>query len=334
MNVETSGGEIRKNKLGIKEALIYQVLPVHVSLKLHINYIHIAFIGAALIESLNTLNAKPGVGNLPRMPTASHRFGSSVTPGMGAKVTDTKEATPGADSECVSLCSVAGSGAGVGRVAGSGAGVGRVGEDGSAGGDGGAATLSGCGSPGADVMLWAACGAAVDPTGPGCGVRGRPYWVTVSVLAELSEGEVTGAVKMVGEEEVVFKAAESFPGAGAEAGFRGLTREVGILPPAGGGAVLECWVAPGFLPLNGAGGLLTELGLEVVVVLLDGEAAVFGVDAFVLVGGARGGSGFPLGGEPGFFPTPTADVLVVAVVVAVVVIVAAAAAESTSSSSG
>lgn len=163
-----------------------------------------------MIESLNSLNTKPGVGNLPRMPTASHRFGSSVTPGMGAKVADTKEATPGADSECVSLCSVAGSGAGAGRV----------GEDGSAGGDGGAATISGCGSPGADVMLWAACGAAVGPTGPSCGVRCRPYWVTVSVLAELSEGEVAGAVKMVGEEEVVFKAVESFPGAGAEAGFR------------------------------------------------------------------------------------------------------------------
>lgn len=146
------------------------------------------------------------------MPTASHRFGSSVTPGMGAKVTDTKEATPGANSKCVSLCSVAGTGAGVGRV----------GEDGSAGGDGGAATVSGCGRSGADVVLLATCGAAVDPTGPSCGVRGRPNWVTVSVsvLGELSVGEVTGAVKMVGEGEVVFKAVEGFPGAGAEAVFR------------------------------------------------------------------------------------------------------------------
>lgn len=261
------------------------------------------------------------------MPTASHRFGSSVTPGMGAKVADTKEATPGANSKCVSLCCVAGTGAGVGRV----------GDGGSAGGDGGATTISGCGSSGADVMPLATCDAAVDPTGPSCGVRGRPYWVAVSVLGEVSVGEVKGAVKMVGEGGVVFKAVESIPGAGADAVFGELIREVGILPPAGGAAVLECWVVPGFLPLNGAGGLLTELGLEVVVVLLEGETAVFGVDAFVLVGGARGGSGFPLGGEPGFFPTPSADALMVAVVVAVVVIVAAAAAvvaQSTSSSSG
>lgn len=261
------------------------------------------------------------------MPTASHRFGWSVTPGMGAKVADTKVAAPGANSKSVSLCSVAGTGAGVGRV----------GDDGSAGGDGGATTISVCGSSGADVMLLATCDAAVDPTGPSCGVRGRPYWVRVSVLGELSVGEVKGAVNMVGEGEVVFTAVESIPGAGADAVFTELIREVGILPPAGRGAVLECWVVPGFLPLNGAGGLLTELGLEVVVVRVEGEPAVFGVDDFVLVGSARGGSGFPLGGELGFFSKPTADALVVAVVVAVVVIVAAAAvvvAESTSSSSG
>lgn len=260
------------------------------------------------------------------MPTASQRLGSSVTPGMGAKVAATKVATTGAGSRCVSLCSVAGSGAGVGGVGG----------DGSAGEDGrGANTISGSGNSGVDVTLLSTCGAVVCPS---CGVRGLPCWAGVSVLAEQRGVEV--AVTMVGEGVVVFKAefwgVEAFPGAGADAVFRELIREVGILPPAGGGAGLECWVAPGFLPLNGAGGLFTELGLEVVVVLLEGKTAVFGVGAFVLVGGARGGSGFPLEGELGFFPTPTAGALVVAVAVAVVVTVAAAVAvaASTSSNSG
>lgn len=259
------------------------------------------------------------------MPTASQRLGSSVTPGMGAKVAATKVATPGAGSKCVSLCSVAGSGAGVGGVGG----------DGSAGEDGGGAnTISSSGDSGVDVTLLSTCGAVVCPN---CRVRGLPCWAG-AVLAEQSGVDV--AVTMVGEGVVVFKAefwgVEAFPGAGADAVFRELIREVGILPPAGGGAGLECWVAPSFLPLSRAGGLFTELGLDVVVVLLEGKTAVFGVGAFVLVGAARGGSGFPLEGELGFFPTPTAGALVVAVAVAVVVTVAAAVAvaASTSSNSG
>lgn len=41
----------------------------------------------------------------------------------------------------------------------------------------------------------------------------------------------------------------------------------------------------GFLPENGAGAVLTELGLEVVVVFLNGETTVFGVEVFLFEGG-------------------------------------------------
>lgn len=47
-------------------------------------------------------------GYLPRSPAASHRRGPSVTPGMGAKVADTKVAMLRSVSEFVSLSSGAG----------------------------------------------------------------------------------------------------------------------------------------------------------------------------------------------------------------------------------
>lgn len=79
----------------------------------------------------------------------------------------------------------------------------------------------------------------------GCGVRGLPEWGSGTVLTELSGGVVLVVnVGMVVEGVVVFKVLvwgmETFPGAGGDAVFRALIREVGILPPAGGGeAVLE-----------------------------------------------------------------------------------------------
>lgn len=277
------------------------------------------------VSGLQSLNTRYP----PRRPTASHRLGSSVTPGMGAKVADTKVARPGATSRFVLLGSVAGTGAGVGEAGGDG----RDGDDG-----GGATMISGRGNSGAAVALLSTCDAVVHPAVPSCGLPGLPCWAPGPVLGEVSGGEADVGVKMVGVGVVVlhtlFWGVETFPGAGAAAVFRELIREVGILPPAGGGAVSECWVVPGFLPLNGAGGLLTELGLEVVV-LLDGETAVFGTDAFGLVGGACG-SGFPFDGELGLLPTAAADALRVAVLVAVVVMVAAAAVVGgwTSSTSG
>lgn len=58
--------------------------------------------------------------NLPRSPAASHSRGPSVTPGMGAKVADTKVAMLRSASELVLLSSRAGAGAGVGGVSGDG----------------------------------------------------------------------------------------------------------------------------------------------------------------------------------------------------------------------
>lgn len=215
-------------------------------------------------------------------------------------------------------------------MAGTGAGVGEAGGDGRDGEDGGGAPMTP--NPGAAVTLVWTCDAVVSPAVASCGVRGLPYGAPGPVLGELSGAEVD----VLGEGVVVFHTwfweVEAFPGAGGAAVF---IREVGILPPAGGGAVLECWVAPGFLPLNGAGGLLPELGLGVVVVL-EGETAVFGADAFGLGGGGGGlGRAFPLDAELGLRPA-AADALLVAVLVAVVVIVAVAvvAGERTSSTSG
>ncbi len=67
-----------------------------------------------------------------------------------------------------------------------------------------------------------------------------------------------------------------------------------ILPAGGGEAVLDSfWKGVGFLPKNGAGAVLTELGLEVVVVFLDSETTVFAVDVggetFLLCGVFGGG---------------------------------------------
>lgn len=59
--------------------------------------------------------------DLPRSPDASHSRGPSVTPGMGAKVADTKVATLRSASELVLLLfSTVGAGAGVGEVSGGG----------------------------------------------------------------------------------------------------------------------------------------------------------------------------------------------------------------------
>lgn len=235
---------------------------------------------------------------------------------MGAKVADTKVARPGTRFKFVLLCSTAGTGAGVG---------GAGGDEREGDGGGGAKTVAGCGNSGADVTLLSACD-VVKPAVAGWGVRGPPCCAAASVLGG-GELEVVGEVVAEGlvALQTLFWGVETFPGAGAGAVFRALTREGGVLPPAGGGAGLERWAVPDFLPLNGAGGLLGALGAVVVVVLLEAEA-VFGDDAFVLVGGARGASGFAFRGELGLFPTPTAAALLVAVGVAVVVIVAVAAA--------
>ncbi len=120
----------------------------------------------------------------------------------------------------------------------------------------------------------------------GCGVKGFSGRGAGSVLTELSGGVVLVVnvnIVVVVEGVVVFKALgwglETFPGAGGGAVFRALNREVGILPTGGGETVLDSfWDGVGFLPENGAGAVLTELGLEVVVVFLDGESTVFAVD--------------------------------------------------------
>lgn len=133
---------------------------------------------------------------------------------MGAKVTDSNVARPGATSKLVLLGSMAGTGGGVAEA---GAG-GRDGEDGGA-----ASMISGCANSGADVTLLSTCDAVVNPT-VASRVRGLPYWAPGPVLGELSGGEVAVLVKMVGEGVVVFHTlfweVETFPGAGAAAVFR------------------------------------------------------------------------------------------------------------------
>jgi len=141
-------------------------------------------------------------------------------------------------------------------------------------------------------------------------------------------------IVVVVEGVVVFKAlVDTFPGAGGGAVFKAFSREVGIFPTGGGvEAVLDSlWKGVGFLPENGAGAVLTELGLVVVEVFLD--SAVFAVEVgddtfLVCFGGGWGGSGLffsDLGIEVelAFFAGPAADVLAAAVVIAVVAIVAA-----------
>lgn len=124
-------------------------------------------------------------------------------------------------------------------------------------------------------------------TALGCGVRGLPGRGAGSVLTELSGSAVlvvNDNIVVVVEGVVVFVAlcwgVETFPGAGGDAVFKALSTEVGILPAGGGGTVLDSfWEGASFLPENGAGAVLTELGLEVVVVFLDGETTAFAVEA-------------------------------------------------------
>lgn len=117
---------------------------------------------------------------LPRSPAASHKRGPSVTPGMGAKVADTKVAM----LSSVSLwSSTLGAGTGVGEVS-------R--EDASGGG----VVMSGTG--GAEVALVSASregtvtltGGRVVLTVLGCGVRGFPGRRAGSVRTELGGGVV------------------------------------------------------------------------------------------------------------------------------------------------
>lgn len=134
-------------------------------------------------------------------------------------------------------------------------------------------------------------GGRVVLTALGCGIRDLSGWGARSVPTELGGGVVL--VTNVNAGMAVFKVlvwgVEALLGAGGDAVFKALIREVDLLPPAGGGgggeAVLESfWEGLSFLPENGAGAVFTELGLEVVVVFFDGETAVFDVDVFFVVG--------------------------------------------------
>lgn len=126
----------------------------------------------------------------------------------------------------------------------------------------------------------------------GCGLRGFPGG-GAGLLLTVVDGSTVLVVN--GEEVVVFMApawgVETFPGAGGDAVFRALSTEVEIFPAGGGEAVLDSFCeGVGFLPESRAGAVLTELGLKVVVVLLDGETTVFTVEVETfLVCGVFGG---------------------------------------------
>lgn len=154
------------------------------------------------------------------------------------------------------------------------------------------------------------------------------------VLTELSGGErlvnvSIGVVVGVFGFLALGRGVETFPGAGGGAVFKIFSREVGILPAGGGGGDVfrPLWEGVSFLAENGAGAVFIELGLEVVAAFLD-DVTTDVLGGFRVFGGDLDRPGFNflclgLGGEPDFFATPAADILVVAVVVAVVVIVAA-----------
>lgn len=153
------------------------------------------------------------------------------------------------------------------------------------------------------------------------------------VLTELSGGERLVVNVSIGVVVGVFgflalgRGVETFPGAGGGAVFKIFSREVGIFPAGGGDVFRPLWEGVSFLAENGAGAVFIELGLEVVAAFLD-DVTTDVLGGFRVFGGDLGRPGFNflclrLGGEPDFFATPAADILVVAVVVAVVVIVAA-----------
>lgn len=100
MKVETSSGEIKNIQLGINT----RVCTLHIKPRVQ----------KGCDFRQNT------AFNPPRSPAASHSRGPSVTPGMGAKVADTKVAMLRSVSEFVSLSSTAGAGAGVREASGDG----------------------------------------------------------------------------------------------------------------------------------------------------------------------------------------------------------------------
>lgn len=124
----------------------------------------------------------------------------------------------------------------------------------------------------------------------GCGVRGLPGRSCAALVLNVN-------IVVVVEGVVVFVAlgwgVETFPGAGGDAVLSALSTEVGILPAGGGDAGLDSvWEGVSFLPESGAGAVLAELGLEVVVVFLDGETTVLAVEVggeIFLVCGVFGG---------------------------------------------
>lgn len=212
---------------------------------------------------------------------------------MGTNVADTKVAMPGSPSKFVLLFSALGAGAGIGEVSRDGGSVRAM-------------LISGAGASGGDVLFTVSMetvvvliGGRVALTGLSCGVKGTSGRGIGSVLTELRGGVlllVCVDVGLVVVGVVVLKLlvfrVETLPGAGGDAVLRALIREVGILPPAAGGgeeAALElCWEGADFLPENGAGAVLTELGLEVVVVFLEGETLDFGVGVFLFKGDCGG----------------------------------------------
>lgn len=241
--------------------------------------------------------------DLPRSPAASHSFGPSVTPGMGAKVADTKVAMlmSVSMSKFVLLSSTEGAGAGVGEETGDN-GPGRV------------VVISGRRTSVADVVLFSdseegrltLTGGRAVLTVLGCGIRGFPGTGPGSVLTEVNGGVVDDIVSvaevLIVEGGIVLMTlgwgVETFPGAGGGAVFRELSSEVFIFPAGNIEAVLEAFgEGVGILPDRGAGAVLAELGLEVVVVfLIDGGATDF---AFVGVADVFLGCGVFVGWPEG-----------------------------------
>lgn len=130
--------------------------------------------------------------------------------------------------------------------------------------------------------------------GPDCWVDAFPGRAAGSVLDGLTGCEVT--VGNVNIAVVVFMTLgtwlETFPGAGGCAAFRASSREVDFFPAGGGEAVLESlWETESFFPEIGPEAVL--MGLDVVVVFLDGKAIVSTVEAgseFFLSFGVFGGN--------------------------------------------
>lgn len=199
-----------------------------------------------------------------------------------------------ADTKVAMLASVL-----LSSAAGAAAGAGEV-----SGGDSSGRALLTSPTSGAGVGGFSACGrsGAAPLTGGRSGLRGFPGGSAGSVPNKPRAGAVLVVNAVAALAVVVLKAlgcwVETLPGAGGAAVLRAFS---GVLPTGGWGGgetvLVSLWEVVGFLPEKGAGAVLTELGLEVVV-FLDG--AVFAVDVgpeifLARFGGARGGSGL-------FFP--------------------------------